>query len=88
MPRFHVVLCDLQTGEICGEINKFQNECQAVCSHSWISDVYREQWIRDNIMAETVEVMAENLKNLFNYALLCVNLDNEIMRDLNGQEHL
>lgn len=84
MPRFHVVMIDPNSREICGCIVKARHPVHAILQHKWIADIYKETYIQENFAAEDEDNCKTNIHAMTSWDILCVNLDEEIMKDLNG----
>ena len=84
MPRFHVIFTDIATKEIRGHIVRTANASDAICSHPWLTDIYKNTWVAANIYETDEEGVCGNLHNVLGWVALCVNLDEAIMQDLNS----
>lgn len=84
MPRFIVAMCDKNTGEIQQDISKVHEPEYAILQHPWLTDIYTDKWIKANISESTADLIISNLHNVLNWSCSCVNLDEEILKDLNG----
>jgi plasmid rolling circle replication initiator protein Rep len=84
MPRFHVIMVDTVSNEICGYITRIESAVDAICNHPWFTEIYRSEWVAKHIDADTMEETIANTWKLLAWSCLCVNLDEEIMKDLNG----
>jgi hypothetical protein len=84
MPRFIVAVADCNDGEMSVEIIEAMDKPAAAIKHSWITAIYKDEWVAKNIHALQIETVRENFKELMNWSLVCRNLDNAIMNALNG----
>jgi hypothetical protein len=87
MPRYAVTICDVNTGEIEMRVASQAGDlpvANVICSHPWIRDIYKDTWIEKNLWAEDVDNCINNIHQNLNWSVLCVNLDDAIMNDLNG----
>lgn len=84
MPRFMVILFDPVTAEVQHSIRRTDDPVTAICSHVWLTTIYQPQWVVNNIQAEDVADTLFNLKEAVGWLGSCLNLDDELMRELNG----
>lgn len=84
MPRFIVSMCDKSDGQILTKIVKATSKEEAILEFPWLVEIYTEKWIINNICENTEESIISNLHNVLNWSCSCVNLDEEILKDLNG----
>ncbi len=84
MPRFIVTLCDLTTTEISSELIRAVDKPAAVIQHTWFTNIYKDEWVAKVILAPQIEEVQENCKEVMNWSMVCRNLDNLLLQDLNG----
>lgn len=84
MPRFHVVAFDPNDNTTCQYISKQHSASEAVCNMPWLREIYNSRWVLKNIYAPDVETCISNCFQRMSWVVICVNLDEEIMKDLNG----
>ncbi len=84
MPRFHVIFFDSTNHEIDAAIVQARHPVHALLQHPWIVEIYKESWIQKNLAAEDEDSCKQNIFKMIGWSTLCVNLDEEIMKDLNG----
>lgn len=86
MPRFIVVFCDKNDGQILAKIKTAATAEAAFMRHPWLTEIYTAKWLKENIQEEGLEDMQNNIHHILNWSGVCVNLDDEIMKELNGSE--
>lgn len=84
MPRFIVVFCDKTDGQILAKIKTAKTAEEAFMEHPWLTEIYTAKWLAINIEEDTLEAMQNNIHNILNWSGVCMNLDDEILKDLNG----
>jgi hypothetical protein len=84
MARYHVVFADPNTHEISGVLLRARHPVHAILQHPWISEIYAEKYIQKNFAAEDEDNCKTNIHSFTSWSILCVNLDEEIMKGLNG----
>jgi hypothetical protein len=84
MARYHVVFCDPNTEEIVGAVIRARHPVHAILQHPWICNIYKDEYVKENFAAEDEDNCRQNIYTFTSWRILCVNLDEEIMRDLNG----
>jgi hypothetical protein len=83
VPRFHVIAFDPQDNQTCSRIGRYANGPDAILNLPWIDEIYRTKWVIDNLYAPDMESVISNIYQRLGWVVLCVNLDDEIMKDLN-----
>lgn len=84
MPRFLVAICDTTDGEMQYHTVRALSEVEATLSHPWISNMYKDSWVSENFWSESFDNCRQNIWSLTSWSVMCVNLDQEIMNDLNA----
>jgi hypothetical protein len=84
MPRFFVAAFDPHDNTHFHYITRIDNPSDAICNHPWITEIYKNTWVAKAIWNDDVEVTIANCHTQMGWSILCVNLDEEIMKDLNG----
>ena len=83
MTRYCVVFSDITDREISEHIVRAKTPVDAICNHPWIREIYRDRWILDNLWAPDESMCIRNVNEQLGWMVLCVNLDEAIMKDLN-----
>lgn len=86
MPRFFVAFFDPSDNTHNHYITRIDSASDAICNHPWITEIYKNTWVAENIWSPNEDNTRHNLATQLGWIALCVNLDEEIMRDLNSSE--
>lgn len=84
MARFHVVAFDPNDNTTCSYIGRHISATEAVLRLPWFEQIYKDTWVMDHIFAQDIETVISNCWQRMSWVVVCVNLDEEILRDLNG----
>jgi hypothetical protein len=63
---------------------RIDSASDAVCNHPWITEIYKNTWIARNVWALDIDNTINNVLQFLGWVASCVNLDEEIMKELNG----
>lgn len=85
MARFLVVMADPEEVQTSYIVIHAEDTSAAIIKHAWIEQVYKFEWVFDNIYVKNHEAMTiNNVYSKLGWICTCVNLDELIMKDLNG----
>lgn len=85
MPRFLITICDTATGEIANHISaSFVHPSTAIIRHPWLEQTYKDAYVMEMFWAEDEDECKNNIYSKLGWAVSCVNLDELIMKELNG----
>lgn len=87
MPRFIVTFFDPADSTVHQCTVRSDTADLALIEHPWIKEVYLPKWILANLVYTSPEKpIAEAIHEMLGYITCVANLDEEIMKDLNGSD--
>jgi uncharacterized protein YegJ (DUF2314 family) len=85
MTRFLITIVDPEDNTTHSHGVRAAHAAEAIIKHKWITDIYKDEWVRNNILAVNhEEATISNVFRKLGWVVICNNLDEVIMKDLNG----